>query len=64
VSDFLVGIFVALLGVVGLFLVAGAVDDEIVIFGAGLAAFAVVFDFGIVRAYYDRTEAAARGRAP
>ncbi len=63
-SDFLVGIFVALLGVVGLFLVAHAVDDEILIFGAGLAAFAVVFNFGIVKSVFDRKEAAARERAP
>lgn len=60
VSDFAVGILVAVLGLVGLFLAAGAVDDEIFIFGLGLAAFAVVFDLGIVKAHFDRRDAARR----
>jgi hypothetical protein len=63
VSDVLVGLLVAVLGVVGLFLAAGALDDEIFIFGLGLAAFAVVFDLGLVKAHFDRRDA-AKGAAP
>jgi uncharacterized membrane protein len=62
-SDLAVGLLVAVLGLVGLFLAAGALDDEIFIFGLGLAAFAVVFDLGLVRAYFDR-RAAAKESAP
>ena len=57
VSDLLVGLLVAVLGLVGLFLAAGALDDEIFIFGLGLAAFAVLFDLGLVKAHYDRRDA-------
>jgi hypothetical protein len=60
VSDVLVGLLVAVLGLVGLFLAAGALDDEIFIFGLGLAAFAVVFDLGLVRAHFDRRDTAKR----
>ena len=60
VSDVLVGLLVAVLGLLGLFLAAGALDDEIFIFGLCLTAFAVVFDLGLVKAHYDRREAAKR----
>jgi hypothetical protein len=63
VSDLVVGLLVAVLGLVGLILAAGAIDDEIYIFGLGLAAFAVLFDFGLVRANFDRRDR-AKGRAP
>ena len=52
------GVLVAVLGLVGLFLAAGALDDEISIFGFGLAGFAVVFDLGLIRAHFDRRDAA------
>lgn len=58
VSDLVVGLLMAVLGFVGLFLAAGAVDDEIYIFGLGLAGLAVLFDIGIVKAHFDRREAA------
>ena len=61
VSDVLVGLLVAVLGLAGLFLAAGALDDEIYIFGLGLVGFAVVFDIGLVKAHFDRREAARRG---
>jgi len=60
ISDLLVGLLVAVLGLVGLFLAAGAIDDEIFIFGLALAGFAVVFDFGLVRAHFDRRDATKR----
>jgi len=60
VSDLVVGLLMAVLGLVGLFLAAGAVDDEIYIFGLGLAGLAVLFDIGIVKAHFDRREAASR----
>jgi hypothetical protein len=64
VSDVVVGLLMAVLGLVGLFLAAGAVDDEMYIFGLGLAGLAVLFDIGIVKAHFDRRDAArqaARG---
>jgi hypothetical protein len=64
VSDIIVGIFVAILGLVGLVLAAGALDDEIYIFGLGLAGFAVAFDFGLIRAHFDRKHAAASAPEP
>ncbi len=63
VSELVVGLLVTVLGLVGLVLVAGAIDDGIYVFGLGLAAFAVLFDFGLVRAHFDRRDA-ARVRAP
>ncbi len=63
VSDLAVGLLVAVLGLVGLFLAAGALDDEIFIFGLGLVAFAIVFDLGLIRAHFDRRHA-AKGSAP
>jgi hypothetical protein len=63
VSDLLVGLLVAVLGLVGLVLAAGALDDEIYIFGLGLVGFAVLFDFGLVKAHFDRRDA-VKGRAP
>jgi hypothetical protein len=63
VGDLLVGLLVAVLGLVGLLLAAGALDDEIFIFGLGLIGFAVVFDFGLIKAHFDRRDA-AKGRAP
>jgi hypothetical protein len=57
ISDLLVGILVLVLGLVGLYLASGALDDEIYIFGLGLALFAIVFDIGLVKRHYDRIEA-------
>jgi uncharacterized membrane protein len=58
-SDVVVGVLMAVLGLIGLFMAAGALDDEIYVFGLSLAGFAAVFVFGLIRAYYDR-QAAAR----
>ncbi len=61
-SDVVVGVLMAALGLVGLFMAAGAMDNEIYLFGLSLGGFAAVFLIGLVKAYYDRLEA-ARERA-
>ncbi len=58
VSDIVVGLKVAVFGLIGLFLVAGAAENEMYIFGIGLCVFAVCFDFGLIRRYYDKQDAA------
>jgi hypothetical protein len=57
VSDLVVGLMVAAFGFVGLFLVAGAADIEMYVFGLGLCAFAVAFDMGLIRRHFDRRDA-------
>ena len=59
-----VGLLVAVFGLVGLFLISGAADAEMYIFGIGLTLFAILFDFGLIRRHYDRRDAAlARAHA-
>ncbi len=60
VSDLVVGLLIAVLGLMGLILAAGAVDDGIFVFGLSLLGFAVLFDFGLVKAHFDRRDAAAQ----
>jgi hypothetical protein len=55
-SDWIVGIMVALFGLVGLLLAANAYDDEMYLFGVCLAGFAFIFDVGLVKGYYDSKE--------
>jgi hypothetical protein len=47
-----------LFGIVGLILAAGAVDDEMYVFGLSLFAFACLFIIGQVRHHHDRRDAA------
>ncbi len=64
VSDLIVGSMMAGFGIVGLFLVAGAADVEMYIFGVALSGFAILFDLGLIKRYHDRRDesrAAARG---
>jgi hypothetical protein len=63
VSDIVVGVLVLVLGLIGLKMASGALDDEIYVFGLSMALFAVLFEFGLIRRYFDRQEAAARARA-
>ncbi len=66
VGDWIVGPFVAILGLIGLVLFGKANDGEMVIFGLGLAAFAVLFVFSLIKRHYDSSEkakAAAEGDA-
>lgn len=58
VSDIVIGLLMAVLGLIGLKLASGALDDEIFVFGLALAGFAVVFEFGLIRRYFDRKDAA------
>ncbi len=56
-SALIVAAMMAALGLVGLILASGALDDEIFIFGLSLAGFAAIFGFGLIRRYFDRAEA-------
>ena len=48
-ADIFVGAMMAVFGVIGLILAGGARDSEMLIFGASLAGFAVLFDAGLVK---------------
>ena len=56
-SDVIVGLLMAVLGIVGLILASGAMDDEMYVFGFSLFGFAVAFIFGLIRRGYDRADA-------
>lgn len=58
VSDIVVGVLMLVLGLIGLKLASGALDDEIYLFGLSLAGLAVAFEFGLIRRYFDRKDAA------
>jgi hypothetical protein len=58
-GDLVVGLMVAVFGLMGLFLVAGAADSEMYVFGIALTGFAVCFDFGLIKRRYDRRDAAS-----
>lgn len=59
-SSWVMGIFVGALGVVGLFLAAGARDGAIYAFGIAVFAFAVLFVFMLIKRGYDSAEDARR----
>lgn len=63
VSSIVVGILVLVLGFTGLVLASGALDNEMYIFGLSLAGFAVIFEIGLIKAHFDRIDAARRGGA-
>ena len=58
VSDIVIGVLMLVLGLIGLKLASGALDDEMYVFGLALAGFAAVFELGLIRRYFDRLEAA------
>lgn len=60
-SDLVVGLLVLILGLVGLVMASGALDDAIYVFGLSLAGFAVVFEIGLVKRHFDRLDAARQG---
>jgi len=60
-SDLIVGLLMAALGLTGLILASGAMDDGMYVFGFSLFAFACVFVFGLVRRHFDRLEARRHG---
>ena len=60
-GDIVVGAFVAVLGLLGLVLAGGALDQEMYVFGLSLFGFAVVFDWGLVLKALRRFEQARTG---
>ena len=60
-SGLVVGVLVLILGLAGLVMASGALDDEMYVFGLSLAGFAVVFDIGLVKRHFDRADAARGG---
>lgn len=65
VSDLIVGLMMAVFGIIGLFLVAGAADAEMYVFGLALSGFAICFEFGLIRRHFDKREVAgALARKP
>jgi predicted lipid-binding transport protein (Tim44 family) len=59
-SDRIIGGLMAILGLLGLFLAARAVDEAMYVFGLSLFAYACVFVIGQVRRHFDAAEAAGR----
>ena len=57
-SDLIVGLMMLVFGVVGLILAAGAVDDEMYVFGLSLFGFACLFIIGQIRHHFDRRDTA------
>ena len=55
-QNIVVGGWVAMLGIVGLFLAAGAADNAMSVFGWGLVIFALVFVFGLIKRHFDRAD--------
>ena len=55
-SHWIMGIFAALLGLVGLFMAAAAHDVGILGFGLGLALFGVLFSWWMIKTAYDEAE--------
>ena len=60
-SDVIIGVLMAVFGIVGLVLAAGAMDNEMYVFGFSLFGFACVFDAGLLRRHFDRLEARRHG---
>jgi hypothetical protein len=60
-NDTIICALLAVLGVIGLFLAGGALDDGMYQFGLGLAAFAVFFIVFTIKRHCDAHDAAGRG---
>jgi hypothetical protein len=60
-SDLIVGLMMAVFGLVGLILASGAMDNEMYVFGLSLFGFACIFDLGLIRRHFDRMEARRHG---
>jgi hypothetical protein len=61
-TKLIVGVAMAIAGLVGLFLAARGVDVGMQIFGLLLAAFAVFLDFWLIKRHFDQIDNA--GQAP
>ena len=56
-SDLIVGLLMAVFGLVGLILASGAMDNEMYVFGLSLFGFTCLFVLGLLRRHFDRLEA-------
>ncbi len=54
--DWILGLFMAVLAILGLVLAAGAYDTGMYTFGLGLFAFGTFFDFWLVKKFFDAKE--------
>jgi hypothetical protein len=63
-SEVFVGAFTAALGLVGLVLASGALDDEIYLFGFALAGFGVAFNIMLIKRQCDRRDAIRAAARP
>ncbi|HLJ19527.1 MAG TPA: hypothetical protein VKU84_04980 [Stellaceae bacterium] len=61
--DWILGLFMAVLAVLGLVLAAGAYDTGMYTFGLSLFAFGIFFDFWLVKKAFDAKEEQAAGLA-
>lgn len=59
-SDRIIGGLMVFLGLLGLYLAAGATDEAMYIFGLSLFGFACVFIIGQVRRHFDTAEVVSR----
>lgn len=55
-SEIIVGLLAAALGLLGLLMAGHAADAGILLFGMALFGFAVVFGFLLIKDHYDRAE--------
>ncbi|BBK32700.1 hypothetical protein EDC65_5207 [Stella humosa] len=62
-SSFVLGALIAVLGILGLFLAARTMDPGMYVAGLIFAAFAVFFDFWLIKHWFDQAEAAAAREA-
>jgi hypothetical protein len=60
ISDRIIGVLMAALGLLGLFLAARAVDEAMYVFGLALFVYACLFVVGQIRRHYNTAEATAR----
>ncbi|MBM3549530.1 MAG: hypothetical protein FJX54_21540 [Alphaproteobacteria bacterium] len=56
-TSWVVGFAVAILGLIGLVMAAGALDQGVYLFGLLLFVFAIAFDFWLIKIGYDRVSA-------
>lgn len=57
-GDLIIGLMMTAFGIIGLLLAAGAMDDEMFVFGLSLFGFACVFVLGLLRRHFDRLDVA------
>jgi hypothetical protein len=58
-TEWILGAFVTILGIIGLILAAGAYDTGMYTFGLALFAFGIWFDFWLIKKSFDAAEHAA-----